>query len=35
MNEKENVQQPIPSQKPETEFWKDAKYEEEKQSSER
>ena len=35
MNEKETVKQPAQEQKQETTFWKDAKYEEEKQASER
>ena len=35
MNEKETAKQTPETQKPESEFWKDAKYEEEKQASER
>ena len=35
MKEKETAQQPAQTQKQESTFWKDAKYEEEKQASER
>ena len=35
MKAKETAQQPAETQKRETDFWKDAKYEEEKQASER
>ena len=35
MNEKENVQQTPETKKQETDFWKDAKYEEDKGASER